>query len=154
MKAAAGSLATGYRDRRSLTPIARVTPGVEVTVDAVVSSLEPRRRRGGRSDLVASLRDSTGFLRAVWFNQSYVADKLLHEIPVVKCEPCAGTGDRIVDGLFMLYFGGVMAFMALWGADIVTLRLRTGRVVLLVLAAVFVVLFLVVMVHGVANMPD
>ena len=61
---------------------------------------------------------------------------------------------RIVDGLFMLYFGGVMAFMALWGADIVTLRLRTGRVVLLVLAAVFVVLFLVVMVHGVANMPD
>ena len=69
-------LPTGYRDRRSVTPIARVTPGVEVTVDAVVSSIEPRRRRGGRSDLVASLRDSTGFLRAVWFNQSYVADKL------------------------------------------------------------------------------
>ncbi|HET9951909.1 MAG TPA: ATP-dependent DNA helicase RecG [Candidatus Eisenbacteria bacterium] len=69
-------LPTGYRDRRSVTPIARVTPGVEVTVEAVVSSVEPRRRRGGRSDLVASLRDSTGFLRAVWFNQSYVADKL------------------------------------------------------------------------------
>jgi len=70
-------LPTGYRDRRSVTPIARVAPGVEVTIDAVVSSLEPRRRRGGRSDLVASLRDPTGFLRAVWFNQSYVAGKLL-----------------------------------------------------------------------------
>ena len=61
---------------------------------------------------------------------------------------------RIIDGLFMLYFGGVMAFLALWGADVVTLRLRTGRVLLLVLAALFVVLFLLVMVHGVANMPD
>ena len=61
---------------------------------------------------------------------------------------------RILDGLFLLYFGGVMAFMALLGANVVTLRLRTGRIVLLVLAAVFVVLFLMVMVHGVANMPD
>ncbi|HEU4723871.1 MAG TPA: ATP-dependent DNA helicase RecG [Candidatus Eisenbacteria bacterium] len=69
-------LPSGYRDRRLVTPIARVQPGVEATVDAVVSSLEIRRRRGGRADIVASLRDGTGFLRAVWFNQSYVADKL------------------------------------------------------------------------------
>ena len=69
-------LPSGYRDRRLVTPIARVQPGVEATVKAVVSSLEPRRRQGGRSDIVASLRDETGFLRAVWFNQSYVADKL------------------------------------------------------------------------------
>ena len=61
---------------------------------------------------------------------------------------------RVLDGLFMLYFGGLMTFFGLWGADVVTLRLRTARVVLLVLAAVFVVLFLLVMVHGVANMPD
>ena len=60
---------------------------------------------------------------------------------------------RVIDGLFLLYFGGVMAFLALWGAGFVTLRLRTGRIVLLVLAAVFVVLFLLVMVNGVANMP-
>jgi len=177
-----------------------------------------------------------------------LADKLLHEIPIVKCEPCGGTGDRIVgdedvrdcwpcagtgiapecwdaiarvraqvieaypesarpypperssvvwqprsepvamsstggswhvfvmaailvplglgggvallregrviDALFMLHVGGSMAFLALWGADVVTLRLRTARVVLLVLAAVLVVLFLVVVVHGAANMPD
>ncbi len=69
-------LPSGYRDRRVVTPIGRVQPGVEATVEAVVDSLEPRRRRGGRSDMVASLRDATGFLRAVWFNQSYVADKL------------------------------------------------------------------------------
>ena len=61
---------------------------------------------------------------------------------------------RIIDGLFLLHIGGSMAFLALLGADVVTLRLRTGRVVLLVLAAVLVVLFLLVMVHGVANMPD
>src|SRR6476660_5941761 len=67
-------LPTGYRDRRAVTPIARVIPGVEVTIEASVASVEPRRRRGGRSDLVASLRDSSGFLRAVWFNQAYVAD--------------------------------------------------------------------------------
>ncbi|MFO7691770.1 MAG: hypothetical protein R6V57_01675 [Vicinamibacterales bacterium] len=176
-----------------------------------------------------------------------LADKLLNEITVVKCEPCAGTGDRIVgdedlrdcwpcagtgiatecwdaiarvraqvidaypksarpyppercsvvwqprsepvamsnsggsfhafviaailvplglgggvsllregriiDGLFMLYFGGVMAFLALWGADAFTLRLRTGRVILLVLAAVFVVLFLLGAVNAALNGP-
>jgi len=69
-------LPTGYRDRRAVTPIAGVTPGVEVTIEAAVASVEPRRRRGGRADLVASLRDASGFLRAVWFNQSYVAGKL------------------------------------------------------------------------------
>ena len=61
---------------------------------------------------------------------------------------------RVIDALFMLHVGGSMAFLALCGADVVTLRLRTARVVLLVLAAVLVVLFLVVVVHGAANMPD
>ena len=61
---------------------------------------------------------------------------------------------RIIDGLYLLHIGGSAAFLALWGADFVTLRLSTARVVLLVLAAVLVVLFLLVVVHGVANMPD
>jgi hypothetical protein len=60
---------------------------------------------------------------------------------------------RIIDGLFLLYVGGVMAFLALLGSGVVTLRLRTGRVVLLVLAAGLVALLLLVMVNGALNAP-
>jgi hypothetical protein len=60
---------------------------------------------------------------------------------------------RIIDGLFLLYVGGVMAFLALWGADVVTLRLRTGRVVLLVLAAGLVALLLLGAVNAAVNAP-
>jgi len=179
-----------------------------------------------------------------------LADELLHEIPVITCEPCAGTGDRIegdgdvrncwpcagtgvapecwdaiarmraqiiaaypdsarpypperssvvwqprseappmqamdtggalhifvitailvpvglggglallskgriIDGLFLFDIGASMAIMALLGSGAVTLRLRTVRVVFLVLAAVFVLLFLLAMVNGVANAPE
>ncbi|HET7904898.1 MAG TPA: DEAD/DEAH box helicase, partial [Candidatus Eisenbacteria bacterium] len=69
-------LPSGYRDRRSVTPIARLQTGVEATIAASVVSIEPRRRRTGRSDLVATLRDESGFLRAVWFNAPYVAERL------------------------------------------------------------------------------
>ena len=54
--------------------------------------------------------------------------------------------------------GSFFAFLAAailvpLGLGGVTLRLRTGRVVLLVLAAGLVALLLLVMVNGVANMP-
>jgi len=177
-----------------------------------------------------------------------LADTLLEEIPVIRCEPCAGTGDRIVgdedvrdcwpcagtgvapecwdaiarvraqviqaypgrarpypperssvvwqprsapirtsstggsllafvmaavlvplglgggiallregrlfDGLYLLHIGASMGFMALLGSGVVTLRLRTARVVVLVLLAVFVLLFLLAIVNGVANAPE
>ena len=60
---------------------------------------------------------------------------------------------RIIDGLFLFDVGASMAFMALLGSGAVTLRLRTARVVVLVLLAVFVLLFLLAMVNGVANAP-
>ncbi|MFO7695347.1 MAG: hypothetical protein R6V57_19850 [Vicinamibacterales bacterium] len=60
---------------------------------------------------------------------------------------------RIIDGLFMLHFGGSMAFLALWGANVMTMGVRTGRVVLLVLAAVLVVLFLLGAVNAALNGP-
>jgi hypothetical protein len=63
------------------------------------------------------------------------------------------TKGRIADGLFLLHVGGSMAFMALLGSGVVTLRLRTARVVVLVLLAGFVLLFVVAMAHGVANTP-
>ncbi len=69
-------LPSGYRDRREVTPIARLQTGVEATIAASVASLETRRRGGRRSDLVASLRDESGFLRAVWFNAAFVGERL------------------------------------------------------------------------------
>jgi ATP-dependent DNA helicase RecG len=69
-------LPSGYRDRRQITSIAKLEPGVESTIEASASAIATRRRRGGRSDVTASLRDATGVLRVVWFNQSYVAGKL------------------------------------------------------------------------------
>ena len=61
---------------------------------------------------------------------------------------------RIFDGLYLLDVGGSMGFMALWGSGVVTLRLRTARVIVLVLLAVFVLLFLLVIVNGAANAPE
>jgi hypothetical protein len=60
---------------------------------------------------------------------------------------------RVIDGLFLLHIGASMAFMALLAAGVVTLRLRTARVVVLVLLAVFVVLFVLVLGHGAASSP-
>jgi hypothetical protein len=60
---------------------------------------------------------------------------------------------RIIDGLFLLDIAASMAFMALLGSGAVTLRLRTARVVVLVLLAVFVLLFLLVVGHGAASSP-
>ena len=61
---------------------------------------------------------------------------------------------RVFDGLYLLDVGGSMGFMALLGSGVVTLRLRTARVVVLVLLAVFVLLFLLAIVNGVANAPE
>ena len=44
--------------------------------------------------------------------------------------------------------------MTLLGSGALTLRLRTARVVLLVLLSVFVLLFLLVLGHGAANAPE
>ena len=64
-------LPTGYRDRREVTSIARLTPGVEASVLATVAGLRPVRRMQGRRDLEGTLRDESGILRAIWFNQPY-----------------------------------------------------------------------------------
>src|SRR5258705_8424944 len=64
-----------YRDRRELTKVADLVPGTEGSVVAAVMEKRLERRRG-RSDLRATLRDETGFLRAVWFGQPFRAAQL------------------------------------------------------------------------------
>src|SRR6266850_4957090 len=49
----------GYRNRRSLTPIARLTPGAEASVLATVVEARLMRRARGRRDLSATLRDES-----------------------------------------------------------------------------------------------
>ncbi len=67
----------GYRDRREFTPIADLVPGTEATIVAsVMEKRVERRRQRGRSDLRATLRDESGFLRAVWFNQGFRGSQL------------------------------------------------------------------------------
>ena len=64
-------LPTGYRDRREVTSIAGLTPGAEASVIATVATLRAVRRMQGRRDLEGTLRDESGFLRVIWFNQPY-----------------------------------------------------------------------------------
>jgi ATP-dependent DNA helicase RecG len=66
----------GYRDRREVTPIARLAPGTEASIEATVASVRPLRRARGRRDLEATLRDQSGILRAVWFHQPYLSSTL------------------------------------------------------------------------------
>ena len=67
----------GYRDRRAATPIAELQPGVEASVVATVATSRLERRLKGRSDVTATLRDDSGFLRAIWFNQPFRAKQLV-----------------------------------------------------------------------------
>jgi len=67
---------SGYRDRSTTTPIARLESGPEASVLATVARLEPVRRFRGRRDLSGTIRDETGFLRVVWFNQPYLESSL------------------------------------------------------------------------------
>jgi ATP-dependent DNA helicase RecG len=66
---------TGYRDRRSISPIAGLKPGVEASILATVERIHLHRIRG-RRDLQGTLRDESGLIRAVWFNQPHLEPAL------------------------------------------------------------------------------
>lgn len=65
-----------YRDRRTVSTIAALAPGAEASVAATLGSIRLTHRLRGRRDLTAVVRDETGTLRIVWFNQPYLADAL------------------------------------------------------------------------------
>ncbi|HEY7728516.1 MAG TPA: ATP-dependent DNA helicase RecG, partial [Candidatus Eisenbacteria bacterium] len=65
-----------YRDRRTLTSIGGLAPAGEASVLATLWSVRLTPRLRGRRDLTAVVRDETGTLRIVWFNQPYLADSL------------------------------------------------------------------------------
>lgn len=65
-----------HKDRASLTPIDRLTPGMEANVRAQILDLQAKTiYHKGKHRVEALLRDPSGEIRAVWWNP-YVADKL------------------------------------------------------------------------------
>jgi ATP-dependent DNA helicase RecG len=61
-----------HEDRSHLIPFRSITPGEARTATGVVAGVSPPPRGRPRVPLQVLLRDSTGFLRAVWFNQPYL----------------------------------------------------------------------------------
>jgi ATP-dependent DNA helicase RecG len=61
-----------HEDRRRLTPLRNVAPGEARTCAGTIAGVSPAPRGRGRMPLAVLLRDESGFLRALWFNQPYL----------------------------------------------------------------------------------
>jgi ATP-dependent DNA helicase RecG len=68
----------GYRDRTVRREVADLRIGEEATVLVEVRSarVRPIRRRGLRAIVEAQVADASGPMKAVWFNQAWVAERL------------------------------------------------------------------------------
>jgi ATP-dependent DNA helicase RecG len=68
-----------YQDRRDIRPIYTLQPGETATAaGAVVNARERRPRRSRvRSIFEVTLRDHTGMINLVWFNQGYLVEKII-----------------------------------------------------------------------------
>jgi ATP-dependent DNA helicase RecG len=65
-----------HLDRRDLTPIATLRPGLDTTVQATVWEVTERPIGPGRRLVEATVVDESGMLRARWFNQPWMARSL------------------------------------------------------------------------------
>ncbi len=64
-------------DRSSIKSIGELKPGEEATIVVDVKQVETRRVTQGRMTITeAALADRTGFIKAVWFNQSFLQRSL------------------------------------------------------------------------------
>ncbi|MDD5773015.1 MAG: ATP-dependent DNA helicase RecG [bacterium] len=67
-----------YDDRSNIKPISFVIPGERETVKGVIissSEFRPRTRGYVRSIFKVLIRDNTGILEGIWFNQPYLREK-------------------------------------------------------------------------------
>ncbi|MBI4608618.1 MAG: ATP-dependent DNA helicase RecG [Candidatus Rokubacteria bacterium] len=65
-----------HEDRSHLTPFRSLAPGGAQACSGVIVGLSPPPRGRAKAPFSALLRDSSGYLTAVWFNQPYL-DKVL-----------------------------------------------------------------------------
>ncbi len=61
-----------HEDRSHLIPFRSITPGEARTAMGIVAGVSPPPRGRPRVPLQVLLRDATGFLKAIWFNQPYL----------------------------------------------------------------------------------
>jgi ATP-dependent DNA helicase RecG len=67
---------TRYEDFSKIYTIADLEAGQQATIQAAVEDIQMRRTRRGLSVVTAILADESGTIRAVWFNQPYIATTL------------------------------------------------------------------------------
>ena len=65
-----------YQDMSELRSIDRLEPNQPVSVCGVVEEIELRNTGPGKSTLGVLIRQDTQYLRAIWFNQTFIRDKL------------------------------------------------------------------------------
>ncbi len=66
-----------YEDRSQFTPMDQLAPGVAQTVLGTIERVEGRRARRGLALVEIVLHDASGSLRAIWFNQPYLAKQFV-----------------------------------------------------------------------------
>ena len=64
-----------HHDRRNLVHIQDAKPGADAMVVGDVVQVNLRRRGRGKGVLTVEVRDETDSVRAVWFNQNYLAER-------------------------------------------------------------------------------
>jgi ATP-dependent DNA helicase RecG len=62
-----------HEDRSQIIPLGRVTVGEARTCAGTIAGISPPPRGRGRMPLVVMIRDASGFLNCVWFNQPYLS---------------------------------------------------------------------------------
>ncbi len=67
---------TRYEDFSKVYTVAELEPGQQATIQAAVEDVRTRRTRRGLTIVEATLLDESGSIRAVWFNQPFVATAL------------------------------------------------------------------------------
>ncbi|MEA2404505.1 MAG: ATP-dependent helicase RecG, partial [Thermoleophilaceae bacterium] len=72
-----------HEDRREARTVATLQPGDDATVIVEVKRISRRRGRGRLTIVEATVMDETGPMKAVWFNQPWLVDRLVPGTRVV-----------------------------------------------------------------------
>ncbi|MFA6142304.1 MAG: ATP-dependent DNA helicase RecG [Candidatus Omnitrophota bacterium] len=72
-----------YEDRSKLTPIKELIPGESHTIQGEIVTVNGRIAKSGISLFQAEIKDASGSVRAVWFNQPYLKDYFRKGVQVV-----------------------------------------------------------------------
>ncbi|MFQ5834841.1 MAG: ATP-dependent DNA helicase RecG [bacterium] len=67
---------TGYEDRSQIIPIGQALPGKKVVIEGKILATGQRRIRKNLSFLKVAIRDETGIIYAIWYNQDYLVQLL------------------------------------------------------------------------------